>query len=192
MQVQRFGAMGRVGMLAIATLGIGLSWLAATPKAEARDYDLNRILASSGLVSTGCMPGVVEIKVSGNLGRSACAVPTAQYPAGLYVLNQEDYSISPVGVRQQAPAVYPSPVFPVTTPIAVPTAPTVVPAILVQNSPSQYVSPDISAQITASLMGKGLTPVSCSANPGVTVLIGNYLACAYPTATFPPGRYSMR
>jgi hypothetical protein len=66
------------------------------------DQDLNRILTSYGLVPTDCNPGVVEIKVSSSLDRSVCAVPTAQYPSGLYVLNQQDYSISPIGNRQSA------------------------------------------------------------------------------------------
>jgi hypothetical protein len=59
-------------------------------------------------------------------------------------------------------------------------------------NPNQPVPADITAQITASLAGRGLSPVSCSANPGVTVLIGQYMACAYPTPSYPAGRYTLR
>ena len=180
------------------------------------DQELSRILTSYGLVPTDCNPGAVEIKVSSNLDRSVCAVPTAQYPSGLYVLNQQDYSISPIGNRQpaapQSPqsSPYPQPAQPVQQPYYPPQQPFSQPsqpsqpilqvlqngqpqsAVLMVGNPSQPVPSDITAQITASLAGRGLSPVSCSANPGVTVLIGQYMACAYPTPSYPAGRYTLR
>ncbi|WP_196797406.1 hypothetical protein [Gloeocapsa sp. PCC 7428] len=49
----------------------------------------------------------------------------------------------------------------------------------------------ISAQINASLAAKGLSLTSCSANPGVVMMMDQYMACAYPTSIYPPGRYSL-
>lgn len=95
-----------------------------------------------------------------------------------------------------APAVQPtsSP----STPSGYPTAPTgyppqtnMNPSVLSTSNPSQPVSPFISAQINAALAAKGLTLASCSAAPGVVVMIGSYMACAYPTDVYPPGRYSL-
>jgi len=65
------------------------------------------------------------------------------------------------------------------------------PSVLLTSNPSQPVSPVISAQINAALAAKGLTLASCSANPGVVVMMGSYMACAYPTDIYPPGRYSL-
>ncbi|HEY9695958.1 MAG TPA: hypothetical protein V6D10_01615 [Trichocoleus sp.] len=187
------------------------------------DQELNRILATYGLVPADCNPGVVEIKVSSNLDRSVCAIPTAQYPSGLYVLNQQDYSISPIGNRQSigqppqqqnvqpAQTIYVQPSQPFQQPVYQPQQPFNQPvymqpsqpiqvqqngqtqsAVLMVGNPSQPVPTDITAQITASLAGRGLSPIPCSANPGVTVLIGQYMACAYPTSSYPAGRYTLR
>lgn len=64
--------------------------------------------------------------------------------------------------------------------------------ILMVGNPSQPVAVDIAAQISASLAGRGLSPVACNLNPGVTVLVGEYMACAYPTPSYPAGRYTLR
>ncbi len=65
------------------------------------------------------------------------------------------------------------------------------PSVLLTSNPSQPVSPVISAQINAALAARGLTLASCSANPGVVIMAGSYMACAYPTDLYPPGRYSL-
>jgi N-acetylmuramoyl-L-alanine amidase len=63
--------------------------------------------------------------------------------------------------------------------------------ILFTGNPTQPVSPVISAQISAALAAKGLTLASCSANPRVVIMMGSYMACAYPTDIYPAGRYSL-
>jgi N-acetylmuramoyl-L-alanine amidase len=65
------------------------------------------------------------------------------------------------------------------------------PSIVLTSNPSQPVSPVISAQISAALAAKGLTLASCSANPGVVIMMASYMACAYPTDIYPAGRYSL-
>lgn len=74
------------------------------------------------------------------------------------------------------------------TPVAQPSSST----ILMVGNPSQPVPIDITAQISASLARRGLSPVACDLNPGVTVLVGQYIACAYPTPSYPAGRYTLR
>lgn len=170
---------------------------------------IDRVLASNGLIKTDCGPGVVEIRLS--LEKAVCAVPTAQYPAGSYYFNEQGFAITRVGssiavnqptqqpstttvVVQQAPSAaanlpygYVQPVAPV-----VPVAP-VGPAILNVSNPGYPVSDVLAAQIGASLASRGLTPIACNANPGVTVVIsGQYLACAYPTPQYPAGRYALQ
>lgn len=77
-------------------------------------------------------------------------------------------------------------------PSVIPAAP-VSPTIINVSNPSYPVSDMLAAQIGASLASRGLTPVACSANPGVTVVIsGQYLACAYPTPQYPAGRYALQ
>jgi len=174
--------------------------------APANNSGINQVLAMYGLIPTACNVGVVQVMVS--IEQSVCAYPTSQYPSGTYFLNQQDFSLRPLGVPQ--PPVVPTPV---PTPVVMPTPqPTVPPiygpqgttpgavinlpptgmSIVVIGSPGQTVPPDISAQISASMAARGLTLVSCSANPPVTVTTGQYMACANSTATYPAGRYVIR
>ena len=87
-------------------------------------------------------------------------------------------SLSTFGDHPTAPTGYPPPT-------------NINPSILLTSNPSQPVSPVISAQINAALTAKGLTLASCSANPGVVVMMGSYMACAYPTDLYSPGKYSL-
>jgi len=64
--------------------------------------------------------------------------------------------------------------------------------ILMVGNPNQPVPVDIAAQISASLAGRGLSAVACNLNPGVTILVGQYMACAYPTPSYPAGQYTLR
>jgi hypothetical protein len=91
---------------------------------------------------------------------------------------------SPSAAPAGQPPYYPSPALPTSQPSGQ--------TILRVGSPEQPVPIDISAQISASLAGRGLSPVSCTLNPGVTVLVGQYMACAYPTPSYPAGRYTLR
>lgn len=175
-----------------------LSMLAGAASASGID----RVFAANGLVRTECAPGVVEIRL--NLDRSVCAVPTAQYPAGSYYFNEQGFAITRVGsstaVTPSAPTgnttVYVQPAVPVYVQPSLPSG-FVQPAmpsaaVLNVSNPSYPVSDVLTAQIGASLAGRGLVPAACSANPGVTVVIGGqYLACAYPTPQYPAGRYAM-
>lgn len=162
---------------------------------------IDRVLAANGLIKTDCAPNVVEIRLS--LEKAVCAVPTAQYPAGSYYFNEQGFAITRVGSSTAVttqPAQQPTQqtviVMPQTTPslpsgYVQPVSP-VGPAVLNVSNPSYPVSDVMAAQISASLAGRGLSPAACSANPGVTVVIGGqYLACAYPTPQYPAGRYAM-
>ncbi|MBI4781438.1 MAG: hypothetical protein HY785_08930 [Oscillatoriophycideae cyanobacterium NC_groundwater_1537_Pr4_S-0.65um_50_18] len=132
------------------------------------------------------------------VGGSNTATQPATQPPYVY---QTPAPVAPPYVHQPTASVAPPYVYQTTTPVAPPSygystlpvpAPAASPAILMVGNPSQPVSPDISAQISASLAGRGLTPVSCSLNPGVTVLVDQYMACAYPTPSYPAGRYTLR
>lgn len=181
-------------VLAVPTLAL----LATSASASGID----RVLASHGLLRTECSPGVVEIRMS--LEKSVCAIPTATYPAGAYYFNEAGYTITPAATAR-----------PATTPLPVqPTQPTTViiqtttpggylpggmvqpavpgPAILNVSSPDYPVSDALVAQIGASLASRGLTPAACNVNPGVTIVVGGYLACAYPTPQYPAGRYALQ
>ncbi len=78
-----------------------------------------------------------------------------------------------------------------TAPTGYPPPTNMNPSVLLTSNPSQPVSPVISAKINAALAARGLTLASCSANPGVVIMAGSYMACAYPTDLYPPGRYSL-
>jgi hypothetical protein len=163
---------------------------------------INRILAMYGLIPATCNVGLVQVMVS--LQESVCAYPTSQFPSGTYILNQQDFSLrpfgtsnSPVPTPSSVPSTQPStptlpPGWPQPAPTPSPAATPPSPPVIVIGNPSQPVPADISAQISASMAGRGLTPVSCSANPGVTVVVGSYMACAYPTSAYPAGRYTLR
>lgn len=156
--------------------------------ANASGYD--GVLAAQGLTKISCRANVVEIRLTPT--QSICAIPTAQYPAGAYYFDERGFTIVPAA-RMQAPVPQPS-----TIPTTYPTLPPgfVIPSqgatILDVSNPAQPISPVISSQISAVLSSRGLAPASCSGNPGVTVQVGQYLACAYPTAAFPPGRYVLQ
>ncbi|PIG94354.1 hypothetical protein [Gloeocapsopsis sp. IPPAS B-1203] len=185
--------------------------VAPTP-ANARGNKIDQLLIQHGLNPTKCGPGVVAVWV--DLNQQACAVPNAQYPAGTYRLtnNFQLAAISqqtsiPQPNNQATPTNNGNPtinVFNVGTPGSYPAAPTypntpggyppptmTTPSIVFTSNPHQPVSPVISAQINASLAAKGLSLTACSANPGVVVMMDQYMACAYPTSVYPPGRYSL-
>lgn len=129
-------------------------------------------------------------RMGGETTATAPAQPPVQPP-----VTQPSYPSYPT----YPPAPYPSASYPTyppgvggTYPVPVPPAPAPGPTIFVSSNPSVPVDPTISAQISASLAARGLTLASCNANPGVVVLVGGYTACAYPTQSYPPGRYSLR
>lgn len=201
----------------ITTSLLSVSLVAAaftvTPdSASAKGNKIDQLLIQHGLNPTKCGPGVVAVWV--NLNQQACAVPNAQYPAGTYRLTNNfqlaaisQQNPTPQPNNQATPTTNGNPtinVINVGTPGSYPSAPTypntpggyppptiTTPSIVFTSNPNQPVSPVISAQINASLAAKGLSPTSCSANPGVVVMMDQYMACAYPTLTYPPGRYSL-
>jgi len=170
-----------------------------TTTTPANNPGVNRILAMYGLIPAACNVGVVQVMVS--LQESVCAYPTSQYPSGTYVLNQQDFSLRPVGGTTTTPPV-PQPVE-TTQPslpgtwspqgTIVPDSPaSSSPSIVVIGNSSQAVPTDISAQISSSMAARGLTLMACNANPPVTIVVNSYMACANSTATYPPGRYTLR
>jgi hypothetical protein len=133
-----------------------------------------------------------------------CLNRTPQFTSPSAPAGQPPYYPSPVptSVPTGQPSYYPT-LTPTPTPVptgqpsyqappALPTSQPSSPTILRVGNPNQPVPIDVSAQISASLAGRGLTPVSCALNPGVTVTVGEYMACAYPTPSYPAGRYTLR
>ncbi|OKH25355.1 hypothetical protein NIES1031_13300 [Chroogloeocystis siderophila 5.2 s.c.1] len=166
----------------IATSLLSVSLVAAaftvTPNsASARGNKIDQLLVQHSLNPTKCGPGVVAVWVNLNQ-QAACAAPNAQYPAGTYRLTNgfQIFAISQQNPTLATNANLTINVFNVGTP---------------GNYPSQPVSPVIGAQINASFAAKGLSLTACSANPGVVVMMDQYMACAYPTHTYPSGRYSL-
>jgi hypothetical protein len=195
--------------VAVALLASGLTGLFQSP-ASAKANRINQLLIQQGLTPTECRPGVVAIWLDLNK-ELACAIPNSQYPAGVYRLTSE-YGFTSI-IRQRNPTassgnsatspaapsssptnvtvVLGNPTGSVSAPIGTQPPAIATPSILFTANPSQAVSPIISTQINAALSAKGLTLTSCSANPGVVVMMGQYMACAYPTDIYPPGRYSL-
>ena len=202
-------------LLSISLLTSGFAASLSSP-ASAKPNGTDQLLMQYGLTPVSCSPGVVTIWIDLNK-KPVCAIPNSQYPAGVYRLtselgiasisgkpstttppasNQTSPSTPPnssqavtvnVGTSA-APAGYPSPTN--ITPPIVP-SPRITPPIVFTSDPSQPVSAVISAQINASLAAKGLTLTSCDASPEVVIAIGSYMACAYSTPMYPPGRYSL-
>lgn len=187
-----------VSSLAVSLLTSGLTGLLQSP-ANASETKIDQLLIQHGLVPTKlCNGGVVSIWVS--LDKSpVCAIPNGQYTAGAYRLTSDLKIVAIAGDKQEPkPSVTQPPTTVVQPPTSVMPPTTVVqppmivaPSVIFTANPSQPVSPAIGAQIGASLSGKGLTLASCSANPGVVVMMGSYMACAYSTDIYPAGRYSL-
>lgn len=173
-------------LLSLALLTSGLLISAANPAYADNDRKVKRLLTEMGLDPVECGSLGSEISVYDQDDRRTCARATSAYPAGSYFFDRDTYSIRPLGVAnsQLQPPAMPIPTAPV--PAATPS-----PAILLSSNPSLPVDPVVSAQISASLMARGLSPMTCSANPGVVVFVGGYMACAYPTPAYPAGRYTM-
>lgn len=187
---------------------VAAAFTVAPNSANARENKIDQLLIQHGLNPTKCGPGVVAVWV--NLNQQACAVPNAQYPAGTYRLTN-DFQIAVISTpqpnNQATPATNAHPTINVfnvgtpgnysstpnypNTPGGYPPPTMTTPSVVFTSNPSQPVSPVISAQINASLAAKGLSLTSCSANPGVVVMMNQYMACAYPTSIYPPGRYSL-
>lgn len=170
---------------------------------------VQRLLSELGLDPISCGSLGSEISVYDQDDHRTCARSSAQYPAGSYFFDRDTYSIrrlgsavaaapapvpAPAPVAPPAQTVYspvPNPTYPYPYATPMPVAPVLGPTIFVSSNPGVPVDPSISAQISASLAARGLSLASCSANPGVVVLVGGYTACAYPTPTYPAGRYSL-
>lgn len=68
----------------------------------------------------------------------------------------------------------------------------VLPSMFDNLNPSQPLPPNVAAGISVAMSGQGLAPAACSTNPVVMITVNSrYTACAYPTATYAPGRYQM-
>lgn len=173
--------------LALLTSGLTTAW--ARPAHADNNRMVQRLLSEMGMDIVECGSLGSEISVYDRDDRRTCARATQTYPAGSYFFDRDTYSIRPLGVansQPQSPVPVPVPVAPVAVPTVTPGA-----SILVSNNPSLPVDAITSAQISASLMARGLTPAACNANPGVVVFVGGYMACAYPTPAYPAGRYSL-
>lgn len=170
--------------LMLAVSGLSLSW--ASPAQADNSRRVQRLLNELGLDPVECGSFGSEISVYDQDDRRTCARATVQYPAGSYFFDRDTYSIRPLGNANAQP-------FGQTVVAPLPVAPPVVSgsSILLISNPNVPIDPTVSAQISASLMARGLTPATCSANPGVVVLVGGYMACAYPTFAYPAGRYSL-
>lgn len=205
--------------LIVASLSIvGLTGSFVSPAYADNNRLVQRLLLEMGLdpLQCGTMGSEISIYDEKDDNRT-CARSTAQYPAGSYFFDRGSYSIRRLGgeATATAPAASAQPAvtqpsyqtsnptyqggpYPGSYPGVGGTYPPLVmptlalgPTIFVSSNPSVPVDPTISAQISASLAARGLTLASCSANPGVVVLVGGYTACAYPTPSYPPGRYSL-
>ena len=173
-----------------------------------------------GLNTVQCGSRGREISVYDQDDNRACARATDEYPPGVYFFDRQNGELRAAGGNRPAAsnsnpgnaATPPSNPQPMSGYTGAPTPGTVLqpggfvypngvqgsipaqvtgPSILVNNNPAQQVDPGIGAQIAASLQNRGLALAACSANPGVVVLIGSYTACAYPTPTYPAGRYAL-
>lgn len=202
-------------LLSISLLTSGLTASLSSP-ASAKPNRTDQLLIQNGLTPVSCNPGVVTIWINLNQ-QPVCAIPNSQYPAGVYRLTSElgiapmsgktsiatppaSNQISPPATPASsqsvnitlgtptAPAGYPSPANTVLPNLP---SPRITPPIVFTSDPSQPVSSVISAQINASLAARGLTLTSCDASPEVVITIGSYMACAYSTPMYPPGRYSL-
>jgi len=200
-------------LLSISLAASGFITSFSNPASAKEKSNANQLLIQHGLNPINCGPGVVAVWLNLNQPPS-CAIPNAQYPAGTYRLTN-DFQIAPVTGQKNptpqpnnqaspathgnptinvinvgTPGSYPAPTY-TNTPGGYPPPTITTPSIVFTSNPNQPVSPVISAQINASLTAKGLSLTSCSANPGVVVMMDQYMACAYPTSTYPPGRYSL-
>jgi len=65
--------------------------------------------------------------------------------------------------------------------------------VMFSSNPAIPVSPVIVAKVNAALSSQGLLPAACVASPIVVLNVANgqYIACAQPSATFPPGNYRL-
>ena len=173
--------------------------------------DHKTLLMQAGLQPAECVAGANIVMIYMPRGGTACAYPTAAFPAGAYRMNPSDYSINPIGGQANQQQVYAPPPQPVygspTQPVyAPPPQPVYSPApvyppvqqpvypsqpIMVTYNPSQPVPPPAYARINAALASQGLQPATCGAGVVVFNVNNTYTACAYPTANFPAGNYRL-
>lgn len=217
--------------LSVCWIGISADYVSAKPDQSLKVADLNlffgggnknsseildTVLFQHGLQETKCRTGAVEIITSKR--KSRCAIPTAQYPGGLYKLN-DDYTLSRIGGPQipppsvqnpgpqipsppvqtpfpTVPSQNPFPTIPAQNPVTtVPVGGAQWPSIIDNAAPNSPVSPNVTLNIQNILGRRGVQlmpfcPTNFNAVPSALFIVNNrYTACAHPSLSFPAGRY---
>ncbi|MEM9136884.1 MAG: hypothetical protein AAGB01_06000 [Cyanobacteria bacterium P01_F01_bin.42] len=172
----------------LLTLSSILPFTAMVPEAQAKSIDT--ILSGYQLQRTSCKSGsFVVISVKNN---QYCAFPTQSYPAGIYRLNPDTFELHSIGGSTGLVGTPPPP--PVANPYpSLPVGGPVVPSPSIYDNFNQYnpVSPAHEVHIRGMLAKRGISLASCSQTPVTIFTIGRYTACAYPTPSYPAGRYQV-
>lgn len=128
----------------------------------------------------------VEVElVNGGKFSQSVDVCERRYSFGTKPQQKQPLDSSSVGGPADPVNVPPPPPLPTTTA-------TVLPAAFETLNPYQPLPPNVIASLNAALASQGLASVSCSASSIVKFNVnGRYTACAYPSAAFGAGNYSM-